>query len=103
MKTAVCAAIAFAFACTSAVGEDGEPYDFSVSSDGLLPPARRDAYGPGIDADATGRPFHWKPEAPASEPIPGHADPTLRIRPDAYGAGVGSDQYGRPVRRIPGF
>ena len=70
-------------------------YDFDVSSDGLLPPARRDAYGPGLDSDATGRPFYWAPKN-EKRAIP---DPTLDVKPDAYGPGIGSDQYGRPVER----
>ena len=76
----------------------GEEYDFDVSKDGYLPPGRRDAYGAGIDSDATGRPFFW---APKNEPrnIPRFPDPTLRVKPDAYGPGIGSDQYGRPVEK----
>ena len=50
-----------------------------------------DAYGPGINSDATGRPFIWKPDfgGPALGPI----------KPDAYGPGIGMDATGRPVRR----
>lgn len=76
----------------------GDEYTFGVGPDGFLPPARRGAYGPGIDADATGRPFYW---APRDQPkvAPSMPDPTLNVAPDAYGLGVGSDQYGRPVER----
>jgi hypothetical protein len=74
-------------------------YGFAVSSDGFLPPARHDAYGPGIDADASGRPFFWSPKTEGSNAPPLSPDATLRIRPDAYGPGLGADQYGRPVER----
>ena len=60
---------------------------------GLLEPYQSDAYGPGINSDATGRPFSW-------QPLPGNgpADPLSDVRPDAYGPGIGMDQYGRPVQ-----
>ena len=58
--------------------------------------AQPNAYGPGINSDATGRPFTW-------EPLPGNgpADPFSRVRPNAYGPGIGMDQYGRPVQATP--
>lgn len=59
----------------------------------LLGPYTPNAYGPGMNADATGRPFIWQPD-----PGFGPADPFSRVKPDAYGLGVGMDQYGRPVR-----
>lgn len=61
---------------------------------GLLSPYTPNAYGPGINMDATGRPFMWQPQWGGS----GFPDPTLQVKPDAYGLGVGMDQYGRPVR-----
>ena len=60
---------------------------------GLLSPYKPNAYGPGLNMDATGRPFMWQPQWGGS----GFPDPTLEVRPDAYGQGVGMDQYGRPV------
>ena len=51
------------------------------------------AYGPGVNSDATGRPFIWQPDSGFGPP-----DPFSRVQPDAYGLGVGMDQYGRPVR-----
>ena len=51
------------------------------------------AYGPGINSDATGRPFVWQPS-----PGNGPPDPLTTVRPDTYGPGVGMDQYGRPVQ-----
>jgi hypothetical protein len=53
------------------------------------------AYGPGINSDATGRPFIW-------QPLPGNgsADTLSSVRPDAYGPGIGMDQYGRPVQPV---
>jgi hypothetical protein len=50
--------------------------------------ARRDAYGPGVHMDATGRAYRDTPSnACVFEPV----------RPNAYGPGVGSDTLGRPV------
>jgi hypothetical protein len=50
--------------------------------------ARRNAYGPGVHMDATGRAYHDNPsDAWVFEPV----------RPNAYGPGVGSDTLGRPV------
>jgi hypothetical protein len=48
------------------------------------------AYGPGVDADATGRPIEWRTEQGELE--------RGSVQPDAYGPGVGMDGYGRPVR-----
>jgi len=60
----------------------------------LLGPMTPNAYGPGINSDATGRPFMWQPQFGGS----GLPDPTLRVNPNAFGPGIGMDQYGRPVR-----
>jgi hypothetical protein len=50
--------------------------------------ARRNAYGPGIHTDATGRAYEDSPrDAWVFEPVV----------PNAYGPGVGSDRLGRPV------
>jgi serine/threonine-protein kinase len=62
----------------------------------FLGPYQPNAYGPGINSDATGRPFTWQP-SPGSDP----ADPLSRVSPDAYGPGIGMDQYGRPVQPAP--
>lgn len=64
-----------------------------------LGPIRSNAYGPGINADATGRPFQWQPEGLPST----GSDPTLRITPNAYGLGVHADQYGRVVQPVCPF
>jgi len=61
---------------------------------GLLSPYTPNAYGPGMNMDATGRPFMWQPQWGGT----GFPDPTLQVKPDAYGLGIGMDQYGRPVR-----
>ena len=58
----------------------------------FLEPYQSSAYGPGINSDATGRPFVWQPS-----PGNGPPDPSSDVRPDAYGPGVGMDQYGRAV------
>ncbi|HBP86129.1 MAG TPA: hypothetical protein DD706_00355 [Nitrospiraceae bacterium] len=60
----------------------------------FLGPITPNAYGPGINSDATGRPFTYQPDFGAS----GFPGPTLKVKPNAYGPGVGMDQYGRPVR-----
>jgi hypothetical protein len=50
--------------------------------------ARRNAYGPGVHMDATGRAYRDTPSnAWLFEPV----------RPNAYGLDVGSDATGRPV------
>jgi hypothetical protein len=54
--------------------------------------ARRDAYGPGVHMDATGRAYHDNPsDAWIFEPV----------RPNVYSPGVGSDSLGRPV--VPNY
>jgi len=69
---------------TSGSGQGG------LLGSGFLGPSTPNAYGPGMNADATGRPFIWKPDfgGPALGPI----------QPNAYGPGVGMDATGRPVR-----
>jgi hypothetical protein len=57
----------------------------------FLGPYRPNAYGPGINSDATGRPFVWQSDQ-------GPIEPFAKVRPDALGPGIGIDQYGRPVR-----
>jgi hypothetical protein len=57
----------------------------------FLGPYRPNAYGPGINSDATGRPFVWQSDQ-------GPVEPFAKVRPDAFGPGIGMDQYGRPVR-----
>ena len=66
----------------------------SPSGETFLEPVTPNAYGPGINSDATGRPFTYQPEFGGT----GHPDPTLKVTPNAYGPGVGMDQYGRPVK-----
>lgn len=60
---------------------------------GLLGPAVRDAYGPAVHRDATGRPFEWRTQDGETE--------RGSVQPDAYGPGVGMDAYGRPVLAVP--
>ena len=68
----------------------------SVTAQPYLGPYRPDVYGPGINSDATGRPFTWQPS-----PGYGSADPLSPVRPDVFGPGTGADQYGRPVQPVP--
>ena len=56
------------------------------------------AYGPGIDMDATGAPIIWEVYQPNSR-VRERIAPNIPVQPDAYGLGVGMDVYGRPVRR----
>ena len=65
------------------------------NQDTFLRPYRKDAYGPGLHSDATGRPFRWRTKDGQLVP------PGGRVRPDAYGLGVGMDQFGRPVKPEP--
>lgn len=83
----------------SAIGSVSGSETESVSSPGLLQhgllsPYKPNAYGPGINSDATGRPFTWQPQGAGPQSF----DPFLKVQPDAYGPGIGMDQYGRPVR-----
>lgn len=73
---------------------DQNQIDLGVASPGLIGPGRADAYGPGIHADATGRPFSWRTED-------GNAVVFGRVKENAYGPGVGRDQFGRQVRAKP--
>jgi len=93
-----CSVIIYSLQIAVLLAGDSE-YGFAISSDGFLPPARHEAYGPGLDADASGRPFFWAPKTEGPNAPPALPDATLRIRPDAYGPGLGADQYGRPVER----
>ena len=60
---------------------------------GLQTPITPNAYGQGINSDATGRPFTWKPQYGGSS-IP---DSTIQVQPYNYGQGLSMDQYGRPL------
>lgn len=64
-----------------------------ASAQTFLGPYHPNAYGPGINSDATGRPFVWQPQSGF-----GSAGPVGNVVPNAYGPGIGMDQYGRPVR-----
>ncbi len=71
-----------------------------------LEPIRPNAYGPGVNADATGLPFQWAPRSPTPwqpQGVPTGPDPTLQVKPNAYGLGVHADQYGRIVRPVCPF
>lgn len=69
--------------------------DLGADPSGLLGPARPDAYGPGIHADSTGRPFRWRAEDGST--VLGD------VRPNTYGPGIGSDATGRPVHAAPAW
>lgn len=57
-----------------------------------LPPRDPNAYAPGTDSDAAGRPFVWVPDDGSER------DPFSEVHPDAFGPQIGEDQYGRVVR-----
>jgi hypothetical protein len=58
----------------------------------LLKPYKQNAYGPGVNSDATGRPFKWQTQDGKD------VAPNTKVKPDAYGPDVGMDEYGRPVK-----
>ena len=94
-----------------------------------LEPIRPNIYGPGVNADATGRLFQWAPRSASPSLSEGPApwqpdglpafkadgalhggpdlggniapDPSLRVSPNRYGLGVHADQYGRIVQPVP--
>jgi hypothetical protein len=72
---------------------NNDTYD-GTPTKGYLPPYKKDAYGPGIWSDGTGRPFQWQTND-------GQTVPLGDVKPDAYGPGIGKDQFGRPVTPVP--
>jgi len=73
--------------------ESDAKIDLGVTDNGLLGSGKKDAYGPGIHSDATGRPFFWETDTGQKYNGP--------VKENAYGLGVGMDQFGRPVRAKP--
>lgn len=61
----------------------------------LLRPYQQNTYGPGVNSDATGRPFKYQTRDGQD------LQPNSRIEPDGYGYGVDMDEYGRPVKAKP--
>lgn len=59
----------------------------------LFEPIQPNAYGPGVNSDATGRPFHWAPEGQQQS----RPDPTIQPQLNQYGLGRSADQYGRSI------
>ncbi len=53
-------------------------------------PYKRNAYGHGVNSDATGKPFQWKTNE--GQVYRGE------VKQNGYGMGVGQDKYGRPVK-----
>jgi hypothetical protein len=81
----------------SGSGMIGAPGGNPFLGGGYLPPVTANAYGPGISADGTGRPFQWQPQGGPSMPFP---DPTIQPRLNTFGPGAHSDQYGRSIRPV---
>jgi hypothetical protein len=91
--------VAILAAALAACATSGAPRDPSGArageslGGGLLGPQRTDAYGPGVHADGTGRPFEWRTRDGQVE--------RGAVRRNAYGLGVGMDASGRPVVATP--
>lgn len=76
--------------------ESGTSFNSSWDNhDTFISPYRDDAYGPGVNSDATGRPFQWKTRNGQTPP------PGSEVEPNGYGLGVGKDQFGRPIKPEP--
>ncbi len=60
----------------------------------LLPPYKKDAYGPGAWSDSTGRAFQWQTKD-------GKIMPFGNVKLDAFGPGIGMDPCGQPVTPVP--
>lgn len=75
------------------MAQDNSGFDKSWDQrDTFTRPYGQDKYGPGINSDATGKPFTWQTNDGQTVP------PGGQVKPDGYGLGVGQDQFGRPVK-----
>ena len=86
--------VALLFAAPTGAWDSGQPGAPQFPGAPLLGPPTLNAYGPGINSDATGRPFQY--ETQDNQPVTGES-----VRPNAYGPGIGMDAYGRPVQARP--
>ena len=56
-----------------------------------MTPYKKDAYGPDVHSDDTGKPFEWETQD-------GESSNSKKVKRDGYGLGVGMDEYGKPVK-----
>lgn len=89
MIAAVAVTIAWNAATADEYWEDSDVYEPVPY---LLEQLIEDAYGPGRNADGTGRGWEWQDKRGRK------VKPWEKVTPDVYGPGIGSDPYGRPVR-----
>jgi hypothetical protein len=89
MKTLRVALLTLCLLCRSGTSL---AFDSKDKDPDLLKPYQQDTYGPGVNSDATGRPFKWQTQD--GEDVA----PNTKVKPDAYGPDVGMDEYGRPVK-----
>lgn len=66
----------------------------------LMQPFQPNAFGPGMNQDATGKPFYWSPQGSLNLSQP---DPTIQPNINTYGLGQSSDQFGRPIQPNTGL
>ena len=64
-----------------------------VPPPGLLPPYKKDAYGPGVWSDSTGRAFQWQTKY--GKTVIGN------VKPDVDKPWIGIDPCGQPVTAVP--
>ena len=99
MKKILLFLVMFLFCALPVIAEnenDNNSFNSSWNNhDTYTSPYHNDAYGPGVNADSTGRPFQWKTRDGQTVP------PGSKVEPNGYGLGVGKDEYGRPVKTEP--
>lgn len=78
-------------------GGNQSMYQNPLQRPNVMGPITPNTYGPGINSDATGRPFTWQPQQ-------GHQvqpNQFQQVQPNVYGPGIGMNQYGQPVTPQP--
>lgn len=94
MKKIVLISLALFFLCDSQLmAQNKSGFDKSWDQqDTFMRPYGQDKYSPGVNSDATGKPFTWQTNDGQAVPPGGY------VQPNGYGLGVGKDQFGRPVK-----
>lgn len=72
-------------------------YQNPLQGPNVIGPITPNVYGPGINSDATGRPFTWQPQ----QGHQGQPHQFQQVQPNVYGPGIGMNQYGQPVTPQP--